>query len=317
MATFTLGIYAEMFNFLGNHEMAENVLQYTDKLREAVQKTWNGKWFKRAWLTEEIGWTGEDQLWLEPQPWAIIGGSADSNQIEILIKYIDDLLRKPSIIGAMILNKGLLNVDRPLGEGTNGGVWPSINGTLIWALSLIDGNLAWEEWKKNSLANHAENYPELWYGIWSGPDTYNSALSKFPGHTRFDIEEPSSAGFNFTDFPVMNMHPHAWPIYNITHLIGINFTKEGIELSPKLPKEEYKFSSPLFGFEKTKKGYVGWYNPKREGTWKIKIKLTPEEIKNFKTLEINDKQEKLIIKEDTLIFQGISRFDEPLRWILK
>jgi len=317
MAIFSLGIYAEMLDFLGNHEMATKILHYTNTLREAVQKTWNGKWFKRAWLTEDIGWIGEDQLWLEPQPWAIIGGSADSEQIKTLIKSIDELLRKPSNIGAMILSKGFLNVDRPLGEGTNGGVWPSLNGTLIWAFSLIDGNIAWDEWKKNSLANHAENYPELWYGIWSGPDTYNSALSKYPGHTRFDIEAPSSTGFNFTDFPVMNMHPHAWPLYNTTHLLGIKFTPEGIEFSPKLPKNEYEFSSPLIGFKKSKKGYSGWYNPKREGSWKIKLKLSTDDIKNFNTLEINGKEEKLIIKEDMVLFEGMSKSNKPLYWIIK
>jgi len=317
MATFSLEIYAEMLDFLGNHEMAERILQYADTLREAIQKTWNGKWFKRAWLTEDIGWIGEDQLWLEPQPWAIIGGAADSGQIKILIKYIDELLRKPSKIGAMILSKGLHNVDRPLGEGTNGGIWASINGTLIWAFSLIDGNIAWDEWKKNTLTHHTENYPDLWYGIWSGPDTYNSALSKYPGHTRFDIEAPSSTGFNFTDFPVMNMHPHAWTIYNTTHLIGIKFTIEGIEFSPKLPKNEYEFSSPLVGFKKSKKGYIGWYNPKKEGNWKIKLQLNRNELKSIKALEVNGREEKLVIKKDTIIFDGISKHNQPLRWTIK
>jgi hypothetical protein len=317
MAIFTLEIYSEMLDFIGNRQTAAKVLQYTDKLREAVQKTWNGKWFKRAWLTKDIGWTGEDQLWLEPQPWAIIGGSAKSNQIKILIKYIDNLLRKPSKIGAMILSKGILNIDRPVGEGTNGGVWPSINGTLIWALSFIDGNMAWDEWKKNTLTYHAENYPEIWYGIWSGPDTYNSALSEYPGHTRFDIDTPSPAGFNFTDFPVMNMHSHAWPLYNTTHLIGMKVTIEGIEFSPKLPKNEYEFSSPLIGFKKSKNGYFGWYYPKSKGKWKIKIKLSHENIKNLKTLEINGEKENLLIKEDTITFEGISSPKKPLRWRIK
>jgi hypothetical protein len=48
------------------------------------------------------------------------------------------------------------------GAGTNGGVWPSINGTLVWALARVDGDMAWDEWVKNSLAAHAEAYPEVW-----------------------------------------------------------------------------------------------------------------------------------------------------------
>ena len=50
---------------------------------------------------------------------------------------------------------------------------------------LVDGAQAWDEWKKNCLALHAEAYPDVWYGIWSGPDTYNSVLSRYPGQTMF------------------------------------------------------------------------------------------------------------------------------------
>jgi hypothetical protein len=53
---------------------------------------------------------------------------------------------------------------------STGGIRPSINGTLIWALALVNGSMAWDEWKKKSLALHAETYADVWYGIWSGSD---------------------------------------------------------------------------------------------------------------------------------------------------
>ena len=91
-------------------------------------------------------------------------------QRKTLVTALDELVRKPSPIGAMIESQGDPAMASPVGILTNGGVWPSINGTLIWALAMADGALAWDEWKKNSLAMHAEAYPEIWYGIWSGPD---------------------------------------------------------------------------------------------------------------------------------------------------
>ena len=54
---------------------------------------------------------------------------------------------------------------------------------------------------------HAEAYPEIWYGIWSGPDYYNSVLSRYPGQTMFaeapstDHKAQADLGFNWTDFP--------------------------------------------------------------------------------------------------------------------
>ncbi len=211
----------------------------------------------------------------------------------------------------------------------NGGVWASINGTLIWALSLVDGDMAWDEWKKNTLAIHAESYPEVWYGIWSGPDTYNSNLSKYPGQTVFDealiTEDPKkegeaivwSIGLGWTDFPVFNLHPHAWPLYCTTKLIGSKITSEGIEFVPTLPKEEYEFSSPVLGFKKSKNGYSGWYSPKVAGIWKISLKLNEDELKLFSNVEINGKEEKIAIEGDRIVWSGKSAPEKPFRWELK
>ncbi|MFW9823950.1 MAG: GH36-type glycosyl hydrolase domain-containing protein [Candidatus Thorarchaeota archaeon] len=326
MATYIFKIFGMLLNFIGDSKDAESFINYAYDQKKAVHVQWNGEWFKRAWLTNEIGWIGEDQLWLEPQPWAIIGGAADSKQAKILIKSIDLLLRKPSKIGAKLLSKGVPAMDRELGMRVNGGIYPSINGTLIWALSLIDGNMAWDEWKKNTLAYHAENYPEIWYGIWSAPDVYNSDLSEYPGQTHFsedliswkkNVSTPiydDTMSINWTDFPVMDLHPHAWPLFNTLHLIGAKFTIEGVNLNPTLPKEEYEFSSPILGLIKSKTGYSGWYAPLTEGTWKMMLKLKKDEIKKISSLEVNGKQTEIVIEEDTILWSGESKMSKPLKW---
>ncbi|MFW9901290.1 MAG: GH36-type glycosyl hydrolase domain-containing protein [Candidatus Thorarchaeota archaeon] len=323
MATYALKIYSEILNLSGDSEAAEQILEYVKKQFEAVRAQWTGKWFKRAWLTEDIGWFGEDQIWLEPQPWTIIGEITNKEQSKVLVQSIDQLLREPSPIGAMLHNKGFKG--KIIGMGANAGIWYSINGTLIWALSKVDGKMAWDEWKKNTLTYHAENYPNIWYGIWSGPDTYNSILSKYPGHVIFNpiyltgnLEDRSdiltSTGLNFTDFPIMNLHSHAWPLYNTLHLIGAEFNNEGIKFTPIIPKEEYNFTSPLLGFKKTLKEYSGWYAPLVEGNWKISLKVDKGEIIKFKNIEINGKERELIIENGVVIIFGKSDPNNPLRW---
>ncbi|MFX1251643.1 MAG: GH36-type glycosyl hydrolase domain-containing protein [Promethearchaeota archaeon] len=335
MAIFALKIYSKLLTLVGDTEIAQDALKRSKAQREAVQGQWVEKWFKRAWLTEDLGWVGEKEMWLEPQSWAIIGGATDPEKTEILVNYIDEEIRQPSQIGARLHVNGIkrkeeekTGSDSPNGIGVNGGIWPSINGTLIWALSLVDGEKAWDEWKKNTFAKHAEVFPDIWYGIWSGPDTYNSELSKYPGQTIFtqaataedeDKEEGFLGSFRlaWTDFPVMCMHPHAWPLYTTTKLIGLNFTVEGAEFSPTLPKDEYRFASPLIGFKKTKDSYSGWYAPKVPGTWKISLKLNENELKLFKTIKINEKEEELTVADGGLIWSGKSTLDEPLRWEIK
>ena len=316
--------YSELLNYIGEEDTATEIIIFSNTLREAVRAQWSGKWLRRAWLTEDLGWIGEDQLWLEPQPWAIIGNVLSNKQNEILVESINTLVRTPSKIGAMLLSKGLSNMEGNIGIGlgTNAGIWPSINGTLIWSLSLVDGKLAWNEWKKNTLAYHAENYPEIWYGIWSGPDTYNSELSKYPGHTGFTSldqielhdEQLSHFGINWTDFPVFNLHPHAWPLFNTAHLIGINFLKNGIEINPTLPKDEYRFKSLLIGFEKRKNGYSGWYHPLRDGTWRTSIGLSAEELQNIKLVFVNSVSTDYEILDDKIVFKGSNQINWEIKF---
>ncbi len=329
MASFVLKTYSDMLNYINENEAAESVLNYSKTQKEAVRAQWTGNWVRRAWLTEALGWIGDDLMWLEPQPWAIIGNALEHDQKSILVKNIDELVRKPSKIGAMLLNKGL-KVDSPLGQGPNGGIWPSINGTLIWALSLVNREMGWDEWKKNSLAYHAENFPDVWYGTWSGPDVYNSSLSKYPGQTAFaepvltkkvvPADDEVVLGYetiNWTDFPVFNLHPHAWPLYDVTRLIGITFTPEGVEIRPTLPQDNYKFKSTLIGLEKTKTSYSGWYSPEKEGIWKLSVELPNKDLENVDSILINGNGSELTIMGNRVILTGVNKLNKPLSWEIK
>jgi len=329
MAIFSLKIYSEMLNFVNESELALDVLKYSESQREAVKAQWIGKWFRRAWLTEDLGWVGEDQMWLEPQPWAIIGNALDDGEKKILVQSIDELVRKPSKIGARLHSKGIESI-RNMGQGVNAGIWPSINGTLIWALSLVDGQMGWDEWKKNTLSYHADNFPDVWYGIWSGPDTYNSDLSKYPGQTVFDeslitgereaVDGEELMGHiatAWTDFPVFNLHPHAWPLYDLTRLIGINFTSEGVELRPIIPQDNYKFVSSLIGLKKSVSGYSGWYNPMKEGEWKLLVILPNKEVEKIDSILINGIESDFTVKNNQVVLSGTSKINKPLSWEVK
>lgn len=326
MSIYVLDIYATLLESVGDHTLAAEARAFAAGQREAVRQQWAGRWFRRAWFNPEIGWLGEDQMWLEPQPWAIIGGATTSEQAAALLLSMDELMRDPSPIGALLHSKGVEAMRHSPGILTNGGVWPSINGTLIWALALLDGERAWDEWKKNTLAYHAEAYPDVWYGIWSGPDSYNSVLSPYPGHTQFDqrlVTDKTTMkinwrNLNWTDFPVMNMHPHAWPLYSAAKLIGVEFTPHGVTLRPTLPQDAYRFESPLLGFEKSSTGYSGWYAPSAEGEWTIRLALTAAEIAPLRSLAVNGMARALNVTPGGAVeFSGRGGPGQPLRWELR
>jgi hypothetical protein len=220
----------------------------------------------------------------------------------------------------MIQSKGSPKMVSPIGTDANGGVWPSINGTLVWALALTDGAQAWDEWKKNTLAYHANVYPDLWYGIWSGPDTYNSVLARLPGQTRHavptspDPKERTMLDVFWTNFPVFNMHPHAWPLYSAAKLLGLEFRSSGLRFAPRLPLDEYAFSSELLGFQRTKQGFTGWYSPLDSGVWNVELDLEPEESRRITKIFVNRDPVALQRAGSVLRFGGRSQPGSRLEW---
>jgi hypothetical protein len=301
MACYVLTYYAQMLDFIQRPTPAHEARTKAEAQRKAVQEQWTGRWFRRAWLGENLGWVGEKQLWLEPQPWAIIGGGATSEQTQALASTLDELVRKPSPIGALLQSQPDPTMKDEPGTGTNGGIFAAINGTLIWALALVNGDMAWDEWKKNTLARHADIYPDMWFGIWSGPDAYNSVLSKNPGGTG-------------PDFPVLNMHSHAWPLYTAAKLLGVEFHQKGVNFHPVLPLPEYEFSSPLLGFKKFHGGYSGWYAPASAGRWDIEIFLPDADLARPRQIKVNNVPEMLKPNERKIHFSGESKPNIPLRW---
>ena len=316
MAAYVLDRYAQLLSYVRDREHTVQKIQETAAAhRKAVQQQWAGHWFRRAWMGPTLGWLGEKCIWIEPQPWALIAGVADEEQSRELVESIDRELRKPSPIGAMQLSPG--PDQKQSGEwhsepGTqvNGGVWPSLNQTLIWALAGADGAMAWDEWKKNSFTRHAEVYPEIWYGTWSGPDVLNSALSKEPGATT------GGKPFGWKDFPVLNMHTHACPLFSLVKLMGTEFTPDGLTLAPKIPLASFRFESPLMGIIKRERGYEGWYNPVLQNTYTVRLKVSNDEAKELKHLTVNGKSVSAKMTDGAFEMGGQGGGGEALRWSL-
>ncbi len=326
MAAYILDHYARMLRYANHPGPAKEASDRAGQQRNAVQAQWTGQWFKRLWLGPGGGWLGgTERMWLDGQPWAIIGQCATPEQSKALVQAIDEHLRRPSKIGAKQVSKKVNWPGFMPGEAENGGVWAALDGPLIWALASVDPAMAYDEWKKNSRAHHAEVYPGIWYGAWSGPDVYCSSDSDHAGQTGYDwglvdleaAHRPAiNRGMSTTAWPVMNMHRHAWPLYSAAKLLGIEFTEAGVDLAPTLPQAKYSFRSKLVGLEKSDKGYQGWYAPMKAGSWTIRLKFAAGETP-FKSLTINETTQPVPAQQNgTIQFTGTSSPEKPLQWSL-
>jgi hypothetical protein len=226
MAAWVLPIYAGLCDRLGEVDLAQEARQRGEALRRLVAASWNGRWFDRAYAPDGRVIGGPDDMWLEVQPWALLCGAADDTQARALLAAIEAGPRASSPLGARVRWPGALagSYTGAPGEGTGGGgIWAAISMTLVWAAAHVAPSLAWDEWRRMTLAAHTSAYPAIWEGTLSGPDSYNAPESQRPGRTW----GTPGMGFGMQAFPVSNLNSHAHPLLAYLRLLGVTPMADG------------------------------------------------------------------------------------------
>ena len=250
-----------------NERFLEFYLDKFKTLKQAILKSHNGKWFYRGWDGQGNP-IGDKSLYLEHHTWLLISKILENESALSLIEHIYKILDKPSLIGQYISyppQKTYLNL-LPKGWDVNGGIWHAMNALLTWGYSKYDDKKAFNSLIKNSLANRAENYPEIWYGIWSGPDSYIADYSENAGEAFYHFATP------MCDFPIMNMNAHASYLLSIIKLAGIEADFSGLIIDPHIIHQNFLFKSQLISIESYLDKLIISYNITTQLGYKIKIK---------------------------------------------
>jgi len=313
MASYILPLFAEVVKSKGDKILAEEIEQVSQKIKDAVKAQWNGKWFNRALWNSNI--IGKEKLFLEPQPWTIIANIADPGQAQVLIDNIHTHLRKDSPIGAVMTSSVLppskkmsALLETPPGEVTNRGVWYALNIPLAWSLSLYDTQMGWDELIKNTLAQHAEVYPDIWMGVWSGPDSYNSWVSSRAGQTWQPLMQI---------FPIMCMHAHAQILYGLIRFCGLEVKGKEFVIDPKFPFENFSLSLNYFSLSYDNELIKGFFRMASKGDITLKVKL-PQSWED-RNIEVKVGTQKVYVERE----KGFVKFDlsftkeEKIPWEIK
>ena len=96
--------------------------------------------------------------------------------------------------------------------------------------------------------------------------------------------------------------------------MGVEFNQAGVILAPKVPLASFRFESPLLGIIKSARGYQGWYNPVAQGTYSIRLNLSPLEMKRVSRIEVNGKATNVRPAGGVLEMRGPGGDGTPLRW---
>jgi hypothetical protein len=106
-------------------------------------------------------------------------------------------------------------------------VWAAVNAFATMGLAAHDAAVAWDLVVRQSLAAHARAYPDVWYGIWSGPDAYNAHFGSRPGETFVQPATPMA------EYPVMNANAHAGPLLALLAALGVTAHPDGVRVEPR------------------------------------------------------------------------------------
>lgn len=218
-------------------ELAQEIRARVTAYRAALEQAHNGEFFYRCYFGD--GTPRYDQtINLESQIWALIGDTFDAGLSRAkLTQNVAEKLDDPSPIGATL---------------TPGGqVWPAISAPLTWGYARTDPARAWKHFTKNTMAAHAQAFPESWYGIWSGPD----GVSSQSGWAWKSQVTP------MTDFPVQNANYHAMPLFAALKIAGVEASAAGLVISPRVPSRSFTLATALVEISQRGASLRGRYRP--------------------------------------------------------
>ncbi len=201
-----------------------------------LDAAWEGHYFWRGFV--DSGDPLAPQLFfLEPQVFPVLAGIVAPDRRDLALGEVRRRLETP--IGALstvaIGTVGPIGgIDQPL----VGGIWPVANAWLTAAYARRDPLEGWTSLVQNTLAAHADLYPQLWYGIWTGPDSFNGPASARPG------EADAHIATALTDYPALNAHVHTSPLRALVDVLGVAGTRDGMRITPHVPTETFAVRWP-------------------------------------------------------------------------
>lgn len=285
-STFALFLFPKLIPLLKNQNIdleKEIELRYS-RLKDAVLNSYNGKWYYRGWDGQGNP-IGDRNIYLEHHTWLLISEILNKKQSRELINQIYENLDERSTIGQLISYPAQSTMFNALPEGwdVNGGIWHAMNALLTWGYAKTDPKKAINSLEKNSMMKRAEIYPNIWYGIWSGPDAYIADYAQRGGEAFYHLTTP------MCDFPLMNLNIHACYLLSIIKILGIEVFFGGLSINPNILSQEYKFRSNLLDMEKDENQFSLKYKISAQKEFVINI-IKPSFCINAIKIYFNDRE---------------------------
>jgi hypothetical protein len=246
--------------------LAKDMRALAARQAETLRQMWTGQWVARGYTGWRDAMLGVDRIFLDTQAFGVLGGVWSASQRETLFGNIQRICVDPQPAGALALYPPMEGAMLEPGSDTNGGTWAAVDGWTTWAWMLHDPAAAWRFFLRTTMAARAEAYPENWYGIWSGPDSFNAHYHPKPAAT-FNLNATP-----MTLFPVMNQNRHAMPLLNAIKFAGFGADSGRIVFAPRTPFSSFALETTLMGCTWEAREASGYYVALQDGEYVMEIR---------------------------------------------
>ncbi len=296
---------ADLAESRGDVGFASEVRREVEGLSSAIRAQWRGEFLNRAYVYTAEGAPieiGSDNLWLAQNGVALLAeGVLDREERERLVGRMRTDLERPSSLG-------LASQGEPITANVGvAGFWyslagPAIEGLMIQPFSAAR-DLAWDAFRQQTLANHAEVAPDIWYGVWSGPDMYFTDLEAAA------VDSPIGSTWCFPnvlcmqDFPVTNMFSHSEPLLSSIRLAGVSTSQRGIRIDPGFPFDDFTWESSVFAVRYTPTKASGKLLTVGADSYEVRVRLPRELGRDSVTVRVNGRPVDVEVVGDMAVFE--------------
>ena len=194
-----------------------------------------------------------------------------------------------------------------------GGAWFDVNGWLTWALSTLEGRvpnarrLAWNEYTRNTLANHATHFPNHWDGTISVDDACEAFYSQ---ETNFcGVSLTTSYQGQITEQPT-------WMVMDAIRLAGISPTGAGYRIAPRYPFARFSLRLPQVGVASEARRLRGYVTPQRGGSVQMSVQLPSGAGTHNLTTWAGARAVNHKLKGRSVVFALATRAGRPADWAI-
>ncbi len=208
-AVVSLGELSNLFEKSGKAELKpyiESFRKYRTNIWNALNKDWGDRPFLNRYYVNGKAY-GDEQMWIEPQAFALHIPEAPLEKRKALYK---EIINRVGTGEKLMLRQQEKPVDCSIvkaGRRDNGGLWYSLNGPVITGVAQWDKVEAMRLLKMMTFDNYAKQFPGQWAGQWTAPDVFDSSLMDTEGLS------DQTEGDIWTEFAAFCAHPHAWKLF--------------------------------------------------------------------------------------------------------